>query len=121
MIVPRGEDLRTDPNGSFAPDHSVTSLRDRPEAVPPAGFEPAISCVKGRRPRPLDHGGKELAASFYAGPRAAGVTVTHEPFKLRDPGSIPGRPMVVVGRQKIAPYFYPAATATASISTSIRG
>jgi hypothetical protein len=25
--------------------------------VPPAGFEPAISCVKGRRPRPLDHGG----------------------------------------------------------------
>src|SRR5436309_15063090 len=25
-------------------------------------------------------------------PRAAGVTVTHEPFKLRDPGSIPGRP-----------------------------
>jgi hypothetical protein len=26
------------------------------------------------------------------GARAAGVTVTHEPFKLRDPGSIPGRP-----------------------------
>jgi hypothetical protein len=27
--------------------------------IPPAGFEPAISCVKGRRPRPLDHGGQE--------------------------------------------------------------
>lgn len=37
-------------------------------SVPPAGFEPAISCVKGRRPRPLDHGGEESSTSFYAEP-----------------------------------------------------
>ena len=30
------------------------------EEVPPAGFEPAVSCVKGRRPGPLDDGGVGL-------------------------------------------------------------
>ena len=35
--------------------------------VPPAGFEPAISTLKGWRPRPLDDGdsGKEYSRLFY--------------------------------------------------------
>ena len=34
--------------------------------VPPAGFEPAFSALKGRRPRPLDHGGLR-AVTVYDG------------------------------------------------------
>ena len=30
-----------------------------PPEVPPAGFEPAISALKGRHPGPLDDGGRE--------------------------------------------------------------
>jgi hypothetical protein len=29
--------------------------------IPPTGFEPVISCVKGRRPEPLDHGGDQVS------------------------------------------------------------
>jgi hypothetical protein len=34
------------------------------EAVPPAGFEPAISALKGLRPGPLDDGGFGVGASL---------------------------------------------------------
>ena len=41
-------------------------------AVPPTGFGPAFSSLRGKRPRPLDHGGLErmtrveLATSYLA-------------------------------------------------------
>ena len=37
-------------------------------------------------------GARSWSVQLLCWARAAGVTVTHEPFKLRDPGSIPGRP-----------------------------
>ena len=42
--------------------HSTLLTRgDAPRSVPPAGFEPAISALKGLRPGPLDDGGRTTA------------------------------------------------------------
>src|SRR5215213_10093650 len=47
------------------PDRPVRGNRCG-ELVPPAGFEPAISTLKGWRPRPLDDGGAAKRRAFYS-------------------------------------------------------
>ena len=44
----------------------VDQLEGREEEVPPAGFEPAISTLKGWCPRPLDDGGKRAHRAVRA-------------------------------------------------------
>jgi hypothetical protein len=64
-LIARG--LKAEINRRRQPlDNSCPSIQSRPEKagllsgreVPPRGFEPLISALKGRRPRPLDDGGR---------------------------------------------------------------
>jgi hypothetical protein len=48
-------------------------LRIWSRVVPPRGFEPLISALKGRRPRPLDDGGEQPALSVRQKERAERV------------------------------------------------
>ena len=58
LLRPRRIHHRHEPAGRrrrSAAQRELTALGG--SSVPPVGFEPTISAVKGRRPRPLDHGG----------------------------------------------------------------
>ena len=55
VTPPRGAQPRVGQGDAGRPRISAAHL------VPPAGFEPAISTLKGWRPRPLDDGGGSVA------------------------------------------------------------
>ncbi len=72
-------DPRSSGDGRGVAGETPTTTDGR--AIPPTGFEPVISCVKGRRPGPLDHGGgwghcKVVAATQILGSRSPRSTRT---------------------------------------------
>ena len=71
---------------------STTSEARRRGVVPPTGFEPVISTLKGWRPRPLDDGGADLAHRSKAPAGAIGRSTGRRgsPGSRRRPG--PARP-----------------------------
>src|SRR4029079_2716703 len=63
-----------------------------PDLVPPAGFEPAISTLKGWRPRPLDDGGLQSRASV----RQVFQTIVASAVNVRHPIAIrPAKPRMI--------------------------